>query len=425
MNRKIEKVFMLLVAFAVVNYSVIIETTKIYAASFEYVEEMKKNCISEDIAYNIAQSFIVNAVENEIADNWNEYSEAWLLAKCYDTNRNISAYVYNVTDTYSNAKCGYIVIGGSRVYSPIIEFAENEDFMYTDYLSANDMLIYEGGIYYYGYNDRSNTYYYCDSEKTEVTVENINKCYAVSEEIKTQWYNIYDIKYAEAEADILINRAREAYYDGAAGERLGFSKLNKQAEEGYEDVITLSNLPSKFYTMDDFYNSAKSDKNFYCTWECCAPTAAINLLYYYNRNSTYYSTFDVGDNNKYKRFKLMYSLMKTDDSGTSNANLVKGLTQFLQNYTKFKNSVVTYRELVALNAEEMIADLKLNRPVILRTVNHEYYKNHCLVCVGIRVYNDGSIFYAVANGRSGVVQYMNSYTQNAVYTDAVTVHLFK
>lgn len=353
---------MLLVAFAVVNYSVIIETTKIYAASFEYVEEMKKNCISEDIAYNIAQSFIVNAVENEIADNWNEYSEAWLLAKCYDTNRNISAY---------------------------------------------------------------NTYYYCDSEKTEVTVENINKCYAVSEEIKTQWYNIYDIKYAEAEEDILINGAGEAYY-GAAGERLGFSKLDKQAEEGYEDVITLSNLPSKFYTMDDFYNSAKSDKNFYCTWECCAPTAAINLLYYYyNRNSTYYSTFDVGDNNKYKRFKLMYSLMKTDDSGTSNANLVKGLTQFLQNYTKFKNSVVTYRELVALNAEEMIADLKLNRPVILRTVNHEYYKNHCLVCVGIRVYNDGSIFYAVANGRSGVVQYMNSYTQNAVYTDAVTVHLFK
>lgn len=412
-----------MVAFAVINYYIIISTSKIYAASFELIEEIKKNYISEGMAYNIAQSFIVNSVENGVSENWNEYVEAQLLSECYDTNGNISAYIYNITDTYLNDKCGYIVIGGSRIYSPVIEFAENVDFTYVNYLGANDVLIYEGGIDYYGYNGESDKYYYCDSEQTDVAVENINKCFTVSEEIEIQWDNIYSIKNDTVEEDILISGAKEAY--GMGSEPLRCSNLNKQAEEVYEDVIMLSNLPSKFYIMDYFYNTAKSDTTFNCTWKCCAPTAAINLLYYYyNRNSTYYSTLDVG-NNKYNRFKLMYSLMKTDDSGTSDANLVKGLTQFLQNYTRFKNSVVTYRELVALNADEMIADLKANRPVILRTVNHEDYKNHCMVCVGIRAYSDGSIFYAVANGRSENIRYMNCYTGNAVYTDAVTVHLFK
>lgn len=412
-----------MVAFTVTNYYIIISTSRIYAASFEIIEEIKKNYISEGIAYNIAQSFIVNSVENGVSENWNEYAEAQLLSESYDTNGNISAYIYNIIDTYLNEKCGYIVIGGSRVYSPVIEFSENADFTYVNYLGANDVLIYEGGIDYYGYSGESDKYYYCDSEQTDVAVENINKCFTVSEEIETQWDNIYNIKDDMVEEDILINGVEEAYV--TANEPLIHSKLNKQAEEVYEDVIMLSNLPGVFYRMDDFVNLAESDSSFNCARNCCAPTAAINLLYYYyNRNSTYYSTLDVG-NNKYNRFKLMYSLMKTDDSGTSDANLVKGLSQFLQNYTRFKNSVVTYRELVALNADEMIADLKANRPVILRTVNHEEYKNHCMVCVGIRAYSDGSIFYAVAPGRSGFICYMNCYTGNAVYTDAVTVHLFK
>lgn len=255
-------------------------------------------------------------------------------------------------------------------------------------------------------------------------VENISKCFTVSEEIEIQWDNISKIADGQAE-NILIDGVEEVYY-GSSSEPPVSLELNKQDVEVYEDVIRLSNLPGKFYIIDDFYNSAKSDTTFYCIRECCTPTAAINLLYYYyNRNSTYYSTLDLGDSNVYKRFKLMYTLMKTDDSGTSDVNLVKGLTQFLQNYTRFKHSAVTYRELVALDADEMIADLKANRPVILRTVNHEHYKNHAMVCVGIRAYSNGSIYYAVADGRLKAIRYMDCYTGNAVYTDAATVHLVK
>ena len=423
MSGKLKKIFLFLVAFAVINYNIFICTSKIYAASFELIEAIKKNYISEDMAYNIAQSFIVNSVDNGVAENWNEYAEAQLLSECYDTNGNISAYVYNITDTYSNEKCGYIVIGGSRVYSPVIEFSENEDFTYVNYLCANDILIYEGGIDYYGYSDESVRYYYCDSNQAEVLVENINKCFTVSEEIEIQWDNISKIADGQAE-NILIDGVEEAYY-GSSSEPLGSVGTDKREGETGEDSIKLSNLPSTFYLMSKFVNLAESDTTFDCTTECCSPTAAINLLYYYyNRSSTYYSTLDVG-NNVYSRFKLMYSLMKTNDSGTWDTNLVNGLTQFLNNYTRFKHSVVTNRDLVALDATEMIADLKANKPVILNTKNHDYYGNHSMVCVGIRTYSSGSIYYAVADGHTTIIRYMDCYAGNAAYTSAITVHLYK
>lgn len=423
MKKRLKNIFLFLVAFTVTNYYIIVSTSRIYAASFEIIEEIKKNYISEGIAYNIAQSFIVNSVENGVSENWNEYAEAQLLSESYDTNGNISAYIYNIIDTYLNEKCGYIVIGGSRVYSPVIEFSENADFTYVNYLGANDVLIYEGGIDYYGYSGESDKYYYCDSEQTDVAVENINKCFTVSEEIETQWDNIFGIAEDQVE-DILIDGVEEAYYKSSS-EPLGSFGTNKQEGETGEDTIQLTNLPSTFYLMSKFVNSAKYDATFYCTTECCSPTAAINLLYYYyNRNSTYYSTLDVG-NNVYSRFKLMYSLMKTDDSGTLDTNLVNGLTQFLNNYTRFKHSVVTKKDLVVLDATDMIADLKANKPVILNTTNHEYYGNHSMVCVGIRTYSSGSIYYAVADGHTTIIRYMNCYTGNAAYTSAITVHLYK
>ncbi len=100
MKEKLKRILLAIVALTVANYCVIICTSNIYAASNEYIEQIKKNYISEYVAYNIAQRFIVNAVENKIAENWNEYTEAKLLCKCYDTNGNVSAYVYNIMDTY-------------------------------------------------------------------------------------------------------------------------------------------------------------------------------------------------------------------------------------------------------------------------------------------------------------------------------------
>ncbi len=309
------------------------------------------------------------------------------------------------------------------MYSPVIEFAEKGQFAYEDYLDADDILIYEGGIDYYGYNEEENIYYHCNDEQTEISIENINKCITVSEEIEKQWDYISGIIDAQVE-EILIDGVEEVYY-GSSSEPLGSVATNIREGESGDDTIKLKNLPSAFYLMSKFTNLAKNDSTFYCVESCCSPTAAINLLYYYyNKNSTYYSTLDVGSN-MYSRFKLMYSLMKTGESGTSDTNLINGLTQFLYNYTRFRHSVVTYISLAALDADEIIADLKADRPVILNTKNHTYYGNHTMVCVGIRTYSNGSIYYAVADGHDTIIRYMNCYTGNAVYTDAILVHLYK
>ena len=78
-----------------------------------------------------------------------------------------------------------------------------------------------------------------------------------------------------------------------------------------------------------------------------------------------------------------------------------------------------------LLAEALVAELKANRPVIIETNNHVCYKNHSMVCIGLRSYTNGSLYYIIMDGHNNSKRCMNYAQGNAYSTEAISMRLFK
>ncbi len=403
--KRLPKIGCLVVALVMLFYQGFMGTVSACASVEQVVDIEKRNYITEQAALYIAENFVEDSWQDGLSYTWDENSYLNINIQCYDMNDNISAYVFDVSDSMTETNEGYIVVGASRVYCPIIEYSETAEFPFEEYLEDGDKLIYEGGTNYYGYDRTNEQLYLCNPDHVKVMKQEITKVTSLNEKVTEQWEQLNDSKISHAEQTIAEN-AVSVYSDYGRA-----STTNK---------IEVTPLPQNFYVMTKFKNATGYVDS------CCAPTAAINLMfYYYCKNTSYYSSLKVGGSNVDNTFAQISKLMKTDENGTRNDLIAPAIKSYLRDKTAFDNSTTSYMSLVALNATQMVNDLRNNKPVILILKNHERYGNHAVVCVGIREYDNGNIYYTLADGWYNYLRTMNAYGGNAEYTDAVSVHLFK
>lgn len=407
----------LIVALLMVQFVSGISTA--YAQTENVVKFEKSNVITLNEATVIATDFMEANMAVGEEEKWND--DAWIESyyECVDTNENISAYIFNISDNVK--KCGYVVVGASEVYAPIIEFGFEGEFYGYKFIEDNELLIYEGGMYYYVYNTITKLYYTCDAEKINVGKEDINQITMLNDSIKLQWSSIEELSNVE---EAVVNAETVKTYGASAYEdEMTLYQANKLENCAGTDMYMINKIPDKFEVMNTYTKLSGIAKG------CCSPVAALNALKcYFKYSSSYNSLMQSGEHEwtRYENtFRKLYSLMKTNSTGTTTGNIVSGLQTYLRKYTKYSNSVVKYLGMINFNAEEFVAELKANRPVIIETNNHVCYKNHSMVCIGLRSYTNGSLYYIIIDGHNNSKRCMNYAQGNAYSTEAISMRLFK
>ncbi len=423
MNKVSKKVTNFIIILTLIFSQLVLVLSDVYAQSESIIQLEKKDYINLQEAEKIATDFLYINSNSDKSEGWDDFTYIGGNIICQDTKYNISAYVFELYNKISNDSSGYIVVGASSIYCPIIEFGFEHEFPYKRFLNKTDTLIYEGGNDFFIYDRENESYYTCDYSRTVVNKEDINCIYSINNDIQEQWDDIESLDETQIgnnEKEILNTYGSSSVYS----DYLSINIVDKIEGCSGTNVYMINKIPTTSKTMSTFYNLSGVSK------QCCSPTAALNLLYcYYNYNKTSYSSLIMSAANEKtainNTFLKLYSLMKTNSSGTYLDNMVSGLNKYLKNYTKYKSSTVTYIGMINFNAETFLNELKANRPVLINTHNHSCYGDHTMVCVGLRSYTNGSLYYVVLDGHNAYKRYMNYLEGNAYYTEAVSVHLYK
>ena len=416
MKKTFKHIFIMMLSMAFLMSQIVIELTQVYAQDTTVIQSQKDNSISVLESRDIAMKF----VEANNEEGWSKTAYIKSYCICRNSKNKPSAYVFDIADRDFDEKC-YVVVAACKNYAPIIEYGFDGHFSGYDFKRENEEIVYEGGMTYYLYDTQTESYYTCDNAHENIDYDETNNINLIDDNIQLQWENIDELDKIE-ESDVNAETVR-VY--GSSPYKDELSAWDADYIEGSKgnDIYTINKKllnPQIMYTYDDIPGIGNG---------CCAPVAALNLLNcYYSYSSSYKGLMQSG-NNDAQRFKntflKLYDLMKTKDSGTTTSNIEKGLQAYLRRYTKYVNSKVKYIGMINFNAETFIAELKANRPVLILTNAHICYKNHAMVCVGLRSYSNGALYYAVYDGHNEYVRYMHYAQGNAYATEAITMHLYK
>ena len=132
----------------------------------------------------------------------------------------------------------------------------------------------------------------------------------------------------------------------------------------------------------------KSNLRYFATYDFlgynahCAPTAGTNLLYYwYNRNNSKFSRLCY-KNSWSQTFELFYKYMKTDNSGTGEDDMRRGMKQYL-NKVGYSSSEVKMISFATWN--DMLLEIDNGYggyPFIFCVYDHYLYGDHAVLAVG-------------------------------------------
>lgn len=356
-----------------------------------------EDTISIKEAKNIAYNFIISNMFTQKKSEEKGWKDKLIFGESdtlYDLDDSISAYLFNLLDT-EGAPSGYIIIGASTDYAPIIEYShDHEPFLYK---AANEVLSsiqINSNI-----NSKKNKFYYTGD--------------------LNYFYEIEDSSFSKSLYDISGNYIHKTTKEKASSiqESKGTPNSYKEAWNSIKSVsgstppttgqIYITN-PSSYETS---YNSSasgnvsgysltyKTTSNFTGYSDHCAPTAGVNLaLYWYNRGYT-----ALYDNNSWKTtFSTLYKNMKTaENSGTFPSDFSYAMWQYMYREC---NVLTAYSTDSNVSSSDIKNSITNGRPFGLAVYEHQLYGNHMVLGLGWQefVYSSGytSLYIRIADGWS-------------------------
>lgn len=340
--------------------------------------EMEKYISTED-ACTIAAEHIKSMLllsENETYGEWRWGIRLGTPIEMYDVNDCVNSYYIQVFDK-SNMPAGYVVIGATREYAPVIEFSTSGSFYATQNgVRNNKAVYYDGGIdYYYKNNDTFSSIITNDSD-VKLSSSGQLRTSEVNAEIYSKEWEIWE--------GLLATSAQRSSNPPTDGSTVITKPSNY--ESGYtellEDAVPNSNL------------SYKITSNFSGYHDHCTPTAATNIMFYwYSRNSSTYSS--LRKNNSWtSTFAELYSLLKTNqgaDNGTYPSNYVNGYSTYFSN-AGFSNAQVYYYP--SAYWSNIKNEISADYPFQLDVVSHHLYNTHSVVAIGYKQFKYNASTYS-------------------------------
>lgn len=350
-------------------------------------------------AEEIADTFI-DSIRKE-GDNTGAWSQNLIIErekKLYSADDEVAAYCIEYTNAGGN-DCGYVVVGANENYAPIIEYAMEGDFLQT-----GRKLYYLGDESISYYKDAGNGMLQNVLSKDEKVSKREEKQNVPDDgEYQDEWANFDDIS-VEAQGDTDYDdtvKKGNAHPPTSGGEITNPGSYESGWQSHNSQDVKNWNL--RYFSTPDF---SGYDGH-------CAPTAGINLVYYwYNRSSTKYGNLMYA-NSWNSAFAKMYSYMKTDKYGTTDEDIASGLRKYM-NAVNFGNSVVklldtpTWADLVG-----EIEGGSNGRPFIFTVANHYLYSDHAVLAVGYSEFEYANTQSATGTTHSRYLRIADGWTNSA------------
>lgn len=325
----------------------------------------------------------------------------------YDLNDNPSAYLFELTDKNGSPN-GYIVIGADKDYVPIIEYSyvgvpaiitaserAKADAKNNNISVKGEKLYYLQGLQYLfeieSNNDGKHTY------DLTYGIKKINKDdYSSIKKVKDENYR--------RQWDLLLSGNGST--PPTTADEYPLTDPDSY-ESGYTSKTTknITSYYRTYYTTTDF---EEIDGTTYTNH--CGPTTGTNLmLYWYNRDTTKYSSLRP-TGGWTDTFIELYDAMETGINGTT---YLPDYAYSTWRYFEDRNLDCSYVYSYLNTFNSFKGDLDANRPVTLLVQGHVYYGDHFILGLGYIIYSysgSNSYYFRVADAWDGTPnRYINYY----------------
>lgn len=357
-----KRVFCLFMIFAFILFGISQNSVICLGKPDESKKMDYKNLIKKSEAKEIANLHL-DAAEDHMdgkrtkGNKWSDKTQISKTYPVYDTEEKLCAYAFELKDSGEDA--GYIVVGANEEYSPVIEYATSGKF-YDGELKASEYLLYDGTIGYYKTSKESDVV---------VDINDKNQKYRkVKQKIQRkkheeEWENISEqLTYVASSTP--PNSGGEITNPGAY--ESGYVSVNRGGATNYDRVM--------YFSTSDFPNYDKH----------CSPTAATNLLLYWNERKTL--KVSLMKNSWPETFSTLFSYFKTTlERGTSPSNVKPGLERYLDEIG-VATDVVSHWDIRSTNWTEMKYRLDFGEPFIYLMTDHYLYTSHAVLALAYTEY---------------------------------------
>lgn len=322
-----------------------------------------KNSIKKSEAKEIA-NFHLDVAEDHmdgkrtVENKWSDKTKISKTYPLYDTEEKLCAYAFELKDSGEDA--GYVVVGANEEYSPVIEYATSGKF-YDGELKDSEYLLYDGTLGYY------------KTSKESDVVSDINSGKQKYRKVKQKIQRKKHTEEWEDISDQLVYVASSTPPN--SGEEItnpwnhesGYVSVNHGEARNYDRVMYFSTLDFPFANN-------------------CAPTAATNLLLYWNERKTL--KVNLMKNSWDETHSTLYNYFKTSpepEKGTIPSEIKPGLERYLDEIG-VATDVLSYWDIDSTNWAEMKYRLDYGEPFIYMTTDHYLYGDHAVLALAYTEY---------------------------------------
>ncbi len=152
----LKRIFCLFIIFSFILFGISQNGIVVQGKSHPSKRMNYKNAILKSEAKEIAK-FHLDAAEDKEGkrtkgNKWSDNTKISKTYPLYDSEEKLCAYAVELKDSGEDA--GYVVVGASEEYSPIIEYATSGKF-YEGELKGSEYLLYDGTLGYYKTSETS------------------------------------------------------------------------------------------------------------------------------------------------------------------------------------------------------------------------------------------------------------------------------
>lgn len=361
----LKRIFCLFIIFSFILFGISQNRIVIEGKSRSSKRMDYKNTIQKREAKEIA-NFHLNVAEDHREgkrtkeNKWSDDTKISKTYPLYDSEEKLCAYAFELKDSGEDA--GYVVVGANEEYSPIIEYATSGKF-YDGELKESEYLLYDGTLGYYKTSETSDVV--SDIRDKGHTCKKI-KTRKSREKHTEEWQNISEQLILDSSSN--PPTSGDAITNPGAYES-GYVAVNHGEARNYNLVTYFSTLDFPGYSNH------------------CTPTAATNLLLYWNERKTQKVNLMKGSWSN--TFSMLYNYFGTaQNNGTYFGDVKPGLDRYFDEIG-VATDIVSYWDEESTNWESMKYRLDFGEPFLYSMCNQYYYTKqgrHTVLALGYMEY---------------------------------------
>lgn len=349
------------VLFGISQNSVVIQGKRNPSKRMDYKSSIKKSEAREIANFHLEMAEENMEGKRTEEKKWTDNTQISKTYPLYDAEKNLCAYVFELKDAGEDA--GYVVVGANEEYSPIIEYATSGRFYEGEELDDSEYLMYDGTLGYYKASKDSDVISDIHDE-AQIYIKGSTE--PEREKHTEEWQDISEQLALAASSNPPTSGG--AITDPGAYES-GYVSVNHAEARNY-NLVT-------YFTTNDFpgYDGH------------CVPTAATNLLLYWNERKT--QKVNLMKDSWNNTFDMLYKYFKTTKDGTSLNDARIGLCQYFDQIG-VATDVVSYWDNESTNWNTIKERLNAGEPFIYAVYDHYYYgginEGHAMLALGYTEY---------------------------------------